>query len=229
MIVLTTLGHRWFAFVFVAVLVWSAWPEGGYRRALRFLAVAFGVSLAGEYASTHWGFPYGRYDYIANSAGEELYISNIPLFVPIAYGTLVWGGRSLAAGTRTAGSLPGLAFTTAVFAVLLDMVVDPMTLRGSKWFLGDLYRYHAGGPWFGIPWSNFGGWFLVSSMIVTLDGRGGRDPVASAASARKGRILAFGTCGFFIVLALATREWRIAGAAAAVTLLVAALTRPGRG
>ena len=51
-----------------------------------------GISLAAEYLSTHTGFPYGRYDYIATTHGYELYISNVPLFVPVSFGTV---GRRL--------------------------------------------------------------------------------------------------------------------------------------
>jgi uncharacterized membrane protein len=113
--------------------------------------------------------------------------------------------------------------------MLLDVVMDPMTLRGSHWFLGTLYRYRAGGPWFGVPWSNFGGWILVSALIVALDGLAMRaEP--SAETARRGRLIAYATCACFVMLAVATRLWLIAlgaiGASAVILLArVVALRR----
>lgn len=52
-----------------------------------------------------------------------------------------------------------------LFTVLLDVVIDPVALRGEHFFLGRLYRYHANGFYFGVPLSNFAGWLLVSFLI----------------------------------------------------------------
>lgn len=220
MIVLETLGRRWFAFAFVAALVWAAWPDGGWRRGLRFLAISFVLSFAAEYASTRTGFPYGGYEYIAPTHGKELYLSNVPLFVPLSFGAVVWSGRALALGTRFARGLPGLAIGGAFFATVIDAAVDPMTLIGSRWFLGDLYRYDAGGSWFDVPWSNFAGWVLVSAVIIALDEAAHRRPPLRATFGR-GRLLALGTCVFFVVLALATRSWAIAAGSLALTAVLA--------
>lgn len=235
MIVLETLGRRWFAFAFIAALIWAAWPEGGWRRALRFWAIASVVSFAAEYASTHTGFPYGRYTYVAGTQGDELYLSNVPLFVPVSFGVVVWAGRALALGTR-AGRAAGssaratatLALLAGMYATVLDVIIDPMTLRGDTWFLGTLYRFDETGPWFDVPWSNFGGWLLVSAIIVAIDDRLGR-PAASDEAQRRGRALAHGMGAFFVVLAAATAHWGIAiGGAAVTTALIATTARASR-
>lgn len=217
MIVLETLGRRWFAFAFIAALVWAAWPEGGGRRAARFIAIASVASFAAEYVSTHTGFPYGRYDYIAATRGDELYLSNVPLFVPLSFGSVVFAGRALALGTRFARTRTGLALTGAAFATAIDYVIDPVTLRGSMWFLGSLYRYRADGVWFDIPWTNFAGWFLVGAVILLLDG------VERPDSRARGRMMALGICGSFIVLAVVIAAWPIAIAGIAVTAAIAAV------
>jgi hypothetical protein len=41
-------------------------------------------------------------------------------------------------------------------------------------------------------------------------------------------MLAYGICGFFIVIALATSHWAIAGASAGVTIVMMSLARAGR-
>ena len=227
MIVLDTLARRWFELAFIPVAMWALWPEGGWRRAVRFLAIASVISLVAEYASTHSPFPYGRYDYIAATHGKELYISNVPLFVPLTFGCVVVAGRALAEAIAPARRLIGIALVGAVFAMLLDVVMDPMTLRGSRWFLSTMYRYRAGGWWFGVPWSNFGGWVLVSATIIAFDGMLARGAVSPEA-ARRGRMLAYGTCLWFVIVAAATREWRITLGALAGTAVILLLRAVGR-
>jgi len=221
-LVLETLGLRWFAVAFLAALLWAAWPEGGAHRAFRFLAIAALASFAAEFSSTHTGFPYGDYAYVADTRGRELYLANIPAFVPLSFGSVVYAGRALVRGTAIARTHTGLVLGSAAAATMLDLVIDPITLQGDRWFLGSLYAYGSGGPWFDVPLSNFGGWILVSSVIVALDEALARGDRRDAPSLR-GRVLAMGICVFFVVLGLWLRDWAAAGAGAGITLLVALL------
>ena len=221
MIVLHTITHRWYAFAFVIAFFWAATAERNWRSALRFIAIASGISLAAEYLSTHTGFPYGRYDYIATTHGSELYVSNIPLFVPISFGTVVWAGRALANRVNVSPGI--LILGGALFATAIDLVIDPMTLRGGSWFLGWLYSYRAGGPWFDVPLSNYAGWILVSALILSVDALFEARAVKRV-DARRGPMLAYGMCGFFIVVALATAHWAIAGASIGVTAVLFVIT-----
>jgi putative membrane protein len=68
---------------------------------------------------------------------------------------------------RLRQSLP-VALLTVVFFVFLDIVVDPVALRGSRWFLGQIFWYPEGGTYFGVPLSNFGGWAIVGAAIIWL-------------------------------------------------------------
>ena len=217
MIVLHTIQHRWWALIFIPVFFWVATAERSWQRALRFLVVASGVSLAAEYLSTHTSFPYGRYDYIASTHGSELYISNVPLFVPLTFGIVVWAGRALA--NRKNVSPAGLIIGGAVFAAALDLVIDPMTLRGSSWFMGTLYAYRSSGPWFSIPWSNYAGWIFVSALILSIDWLF-EARAHTHGDTRRGPLLGYGICSFFIVIALATRHWAIALASIGVTVVL---------
>jgi uncharacterized membrane protein len=222
MIVLHTITHRWWALIFIPAFFWVATAERSWQRALRFLAVASSISLAAEYLSTHTGFPYGRYDYIANTHGSELYISNIPIFVPLTFGTVIWAGRAL---INKASVRPGtLIVGGALFAAAIDLVIDPMTLRGGTWFLGWLYNYRSSGPWFNVPWSNYAGWILVGALILAVDALF-EAKAPKKVDAIRGPMLAYGTCGFFIVIALATSHWAIAGASAGVTIVIMSLAR----
>jgi putative membrane protein len=64
-------------------------------------------------------------------------------------------------------SLP-VAVLTVIFFVCLDVVVDPVALRGSRWFLGQIYWYPEGGIYFGVPLANFSGWAIVGAAIILL-------------------------------------------------------------
>jgi uncharacterized membrane protein len=220
MIFFQTIGHRWYAFAFIAAFFWAAGAERDWKRALRFIAIASGISLAAEYLSTHTGFPYGRYDYIAQTRGDELYISNVPVFVPLSFGTVVWAGRALInrAGIRATSLILG----GAVLAAAIDLIIDPMTLRGQTWFLGSVYRYHESGPWFSVPWSNYAGWILVGALILLID-EVFEASRPRAVDTKRGPALGLGMCAFFIVIALATSHWAIAGASLGITAVLAAV------
>lgn len=221
-IVLETLVRRWYAFAFVGLFFWSAVPEVGLRRALRFFAVAAVLQLAAELSSTRSGIPYGDYHYTAATRGDELYISNVPAFVPLSFGTVVWAGRSLAATWRPARTPWSLVLPGAVAAAILDLVIDPMTLRGSDWFLGRLYEYEAGGGTFGVPWSNLGGWVLMSATILLTDAV--LEPrFVPPPPGRRTLALPAAIAGFFIVIAIATRHWAIAMANIGLTVGLAAI------
>ena len=52
--------------------------------------------------------------------------------------------------------------------VTLDIVIDPLALRGYRWFLGQIYGYPEPGVYFGVTLSNFGGWFLVALGLIRV-------------------------------------------------------------
>jgi putative membrane protein len=215
-----TLTHRWWALAFVPVYLWAARGERSWRGALRFYAIACGVSFAAEYASTHAGVPYGRYAYVARV--REAHIANVPLFVPLTFGVVVWAGRAVAG--RRAHSVLGLVAGGAAAATLLDMAIDPMTVRGSSWFLGPLYRYVHPHGFFGVPWSNFVGWLLVAALIIAVDaalGGGSAARPRNTATSTRGVLLATGTAAFFAAVALANGYATIALVAAAVAVVLA--------
>ncbi len=56
----------------------------------------------------------------------------------------------------------------AVLMVTLDIVIDPLALRGYRWFLGQIYGYPEPGVYFGVTLSNFGGWFLVALGLIRV-------------------------------------------------------------
>jgi len=50
--------------------------------------------------------------------------------------------------------------------MLLDVVIDPVSFLGDRWFLGQIYAYKEQGEYFNIPLTNFAGWFIVGFTIL---------------------------------------------------------------
>jgi putative membrane protein len=64
-------------------------------------------------------------------------------------------------------SWPVLLITACLFA-LLDMVIDPVALRGDRWFLGKIYQYTDPGIHFGVPLTNYAGWVVVGLISLAI-------------------------------------------------------------
>src|SRR5215510_14039534 len=60
------------------------------------------------------------------------------------------------------------AALAAFLMMYLDIIIDPVALRGDRWFLGKIYYYPDGGSYFGITLANFLGWYFVCFVIVRL-------------------------------------------------------------
>ena len=54
----------------------------------------------------------------------------------------------------------------AFLTMMLDVIVDPVATQGEKWFLGKIHYYVHPGWYFGVPLTNFAGWFLVALAII---------------------------------------------------------------
>jgi putative membrane protein len=224
-IVLTTILRRWYAFAFVAGYFWAASTERGWKRALRFWLIASGVALVFEYSSTHSGLPYGRYDYTGFTRNKELYISNVPVFVPLSHGVLMWAGRSIAIvgfRARTRNLIPWLG---ALGAVLVDLVVDPVSLNGRRWFLGDLYHWRSATGYLGVPLWNFVGWFIAAWVVLYVDEAldvGYRRTF----DALRGITLTLSIMIFNVLIALGIRQWRVALSGTVITAAVTWMCLP---
>lgn len=216
---LETLLRRWYVVAFVIGFFWAASGERGWRRALRFWALASVIAFVFEYTSTHTGFPYGRYSYTGLTRHDEVYLSNVPLFVPLSHAVLMWAGRSIAIVGFRARSRAVIPWLGALGAVLVDLVVDPVSVHGRQWFLGDLYRWKTGGGYLGVPIWNFLGWYFVTVLVLWVDEAidVGRDRTFDAL---RGMTLALSVMVFNVLIALGIFQWRVALSGIVITAAV---------
>jgi len=157
---------RPYVFVFLLAFLVAAGRDVGARRAIVFLLWGFTAAFAAEYASTRIGVPFGLYHYTGLTRGVELFVSNVPFFDSLSFVFLAYAAFCLA--RLALGRAEGVAVVAlaGVTMMLLDVVVDPLAVRGDQWFLGRIFYYPSGGVYFGVPLSNFAGWVLVGWAIV---------------------------------------------------------------
>jgi uncharacterized membrane protein len=178
-----TLLLRPYVFLFLGCYVLLATWQFGAGRTLAFLVAGYLVAWAAELSSIHTGFPYGLYIYIPATLDREIWVAGVPFMDSLSYVFLAYASHSLALLALAPGRWQGRRFFLedrgfllswrsailgAVLMTTLDVVIDPLTLRGYRWFLGQIYGYPEPGFYFGIPLANFAGWLLVSGILIRL-------------------------------------------------------------
>ena len=153
----------------------------GLKRAFLFAVAGYAIAWTSEYSSIHNGFPYGLYHYICETAGRELWVFGIPFMDSMSFVFLAYASYSLALLAMSPALSPGSAYPLenrkirhslrvrllgALFCMGLDVIIDPVALKGDRWFLGLIYGYAEEGAYFGIPFSNFAGWFIVGFVLI---------------------------------------------------------------
>src|SRR4029453_6008538 len=162
-LLLGTLLLRPYVFAFLAVFAWAATRDLGARRMLGFLAWGFTVAFAAEYASTRGGVPFGLFHYTGATRGIELYLGNVPFFDSLSFPFLAYASFCLARRVLGPVDRGRITLLAGVLMMLLDVVIDPLAVRGDRWFLGPLFYYPTPGHYFGVPLVNFAGWVIVGA------------------------------------------------------------------
>ena len=179
---LGTITMRPYVFAFFATYLATAVLHLGWRKTAWFTAAGYLIAFASEYSSINNGFPYGWYYYVETTRGQELWVAGVPFFDSLSfvflsycsYGTAllvlspvkrVKGDLILLETGRLRRSFSVLLLGS-LFQVFLDIVTDPVALQGSRWFLGRIYGYPEVGIHFGVPFSNYLGWWLVSALLI---------------------------------------------------------------
>jgi hypothetical protein len=169
-----TVAGRWYVTLFGAVFLWRAVRHIGWRKTALYLAVALVVGGLAENGSVHFGVPYTRYAFDPSLRGKELFLGDVPLFVPLSYTFMGYfafaSGRLLASGpARTRGSKAWHEWLMAeILAVWALWILDPMTRLGAHFYLGRVFRYAGPGFWFGLPTGSQLGFALTAAMLLAV-------------------------------------------------------------
>ncbi len=182
MLLLDTILLRPYVFIFLLLYMAGCSLHLGVRRMLLFGVAGYAIAWISEFSSIHTGFPYGLYYYIEATRGREMWVFGVPLMDSLSYVFLAYASYSLAVfiiapirlstsalyvlETRKIRQSLFTALLGTFLFVYLDIIIDPVALHGHDWFLGQIYGYPTGGVYFGVPLSNFAGWFVTGFLMI---------------------------------------------------------------
>jgi len=179
----STIVYRSYVFIFLIFFIVAGVLILGPKRTFVLLGITWAIAFLAEFSSTRIGFPFGDYFYIESTREREIWIFNIPFMDSLSFTFLAFVSYTFSLffflkissrkkgvlldeeGARHSWRVLGLGVLLFVF---LDVVIDPLALRGDRWFLGKIFGYASEGVYFGVPLSNFLGWAFVGSSSLFL-------------------------------------------------------------
>ena len=194
-------GDGWTAaaFLWVAALISLLSSE---RSKAMYLGVASVAAFAAEIVGVTTGLVFGSYQY-TGALGFALF--NVPIAITAAWIILlayVWHSISQLKLGVFGGAIVGAAWMTAI-----DLVIDPLAAGPLSY-----WHWQGGGWYYGIPLSNFAGWFGISFVLLLFLHR---RPLQSAGSKRIG----LSVITFFTFVAAVNGLWMPALIGAALAML----------
>jgi putative membrane protein len=141
----------------------NGWPTG---RVLGAVATVFAGAWVVEALGSATGFPFGAYDY---TGALQPQLAGVPLVIPLAWFMMLVPAWAVAEAilprpqqrlgrwySPLHAAVAGAAFTA------WDLYLDPQMVAHELWIWDKPEGY------FGIPWINFVGWWLASSILTLL-------------------------------------------------------------
>ena len=167
-----TVFGRWYVTIFGIAFLWFAVRHMGWRKTLTYAAVALCVGVLAENGSVHFGFPYTSYAFDESLRGDELFVGDVPLFVPLSYTFMGYfsfaAARLVASGPRRTRA--PRRWMEALLAMVLSVwalwILDPISRLGEEFYLGPVFRYEGPGFWFGLPLGSQLGFGLTSVFLL---------------------------------------------------------------
>jgi lycopene beta-cyclase len=148
----------------VLVILYNAW---GLRRTLGTFAIVAGLSYLAELLGSSTGIPFGKYHYTDILQPQ---IAGVPLLIPLAWMMMLppaWAiAKIIFPHPDSRFPIPDFLFTilysllSALAFTAWDLFLDPQMVGWDFW------RWEVHGQYFGIPLSNYLGWFIVSAILT---------------------------------------------------------------
>lgn len=195
------LDAPWAATLFLAlaglvVLLTTARPQQ------RTLVVAALIGFAAEIVGVHYGFLFSPYSYTKVLIPHLFDVPLVMLsawMVLVAYTLQLWGRLSL--------SRPLFLLICSGWMTAIDLVIDPLAANQLGY-----WRWVEPGLYYGIPFHNFVGWFVVSlAIFIIIPARRESSPLALQ--------VGLSIVIFFTVIALSFKVW-IAAAVGVLLVLI---------
>jgi uncharacterized membrane protein len=132
-----------------------------------FIVICLVVSNILENTSILTGFPFGHYHY-TDGLGPKLFL--VPLLIGPAYfatGYLAWALSTVLIGEVRRGSAAFTTFAVPFIASFL-MVMWDLCLDPTASTIRHIWIWEQGGGYFGVPLSNYLGWFFTVYVFLQL-------------------------------------------------------------
>lgn len=138
----------------------------GKKKIIEFFLITMLITSGAELLGVKMGIFFGEYSY--NIYLGEQFLDLVPYIIPPAWFMMLYPSYIIALflikilKTEDNTELT-VAILGAVIMTTWDIVIDPVMVSGSywKWEVHDYY---------GIPYTNFLGWFIVSFIVLFLFG-----------------------------------------------------------
>jgi putative membrane protein len=132
----------------------------GARRTVLALLALSAFAFVIETVGVVTGYPYGAFFY-GEALGPKAF-GIVPYLLPISYVPLVIGAVAAAWTRRTGRSRASNVLGAALLLTLMDGVLDPGAATLGFWV------WPEGGPYYGVPLSNYLGWLLSGALAAAI-------------------------------------------------------------
>ena len=196
--------EAWTAPAFLALAAALVLGTSPARQA-GWLVVVLLAGYASEYIAVQCDCIFGPYFYTDVLAPR---LFGVPVVMSAAWMVLIAYVKGMLLAYRLRAWTEILIASAWMTAI--DLVIDPLAAGPLHY-----WQWQTGGPYYGIPWSNFAGWFVVSAVIfamLRLDATRWRDN-------RWAVHVGASIVAFFTVIALSHGLW-LCGAAGLLLLVV---------
>jgi putative membrane protein len=109
-----------------------------------------------EWIGVHTNWPFGEYGY---SDFFGIHLFSVPVTLGFAWIAVVGNSALLSGGGSTWKGKLIRAIKTGFWAILLDLVLDPVAHARGFW------HWEAPGGFYGVPWSNYISWFIMGAFL----------------------------------------------------------------
>ena len=139
----------------------------GWMGIVAFVVISLTVSNILENTSILTGFPFGHYHY-TDALGPKLFL--VPVLIGPAYfanGYFAWVIGNVLIGELRRGSSALLTFAVPFIAAFV-MVMWDLTLDPKASTVQHQWIWEQGGGYFGVPLTNYLGWFFTVYLFLQL-------------------------------------------------------------
>ena len=171
-------GPTYVVLGFLAALSYLA-AAVGRRTALTLAAVSSAMALGAELAGTSTGLPFGDYSY-SGLLGYRI-LGLVPFPIPLSWCYMLVGALTIVASLSRPGARHvswQWALGAGALMVAWDLSMDPAMVKTGHWLWGTgamfrdaglpdwLVSFFTADAFYGMPLSNWFGWFLTATVIA---------------------------------------------------------------